>query len=200
MAQRQIKKLTLDIIEEVNQITENDTIGSEIETLNINSIAGWWDFNNSFSGENTSMSDSSTLNVEQIVDWSLSRLILDSVIRSFKNLQRLRLSKMNFSANDSYQLVPMNENLISLSLDEIIFKDITQLSGLLKLFPGLQNLSMTHVKYDPFMSKIDYGNVTFNKIISLKLNEIYSRILKLFSSQSLKEVGFENLDGAENVP
>lgn len=119
--------------------------------------------------------------------------VMTKTIAALVNLNTIEITRMTWMP-DSYRITPAVVSVLrtlpikTLTLDEVIFRDIIQFSGFMDTFPGVENISLKHV-YCHIVSKNDKAPASSRtnviRSLHLSVNEISSNVLRAVADGSL---------------
>ncbi|SJL12322.1 uncharacterized protein ARMOST_15745 [Armillaria ostoyae] len=124
---------------------------------------------------------------------SMDADVMTKAIAALVKLNTIEVTRMTWVPN-TYHITPAVVSVLrtlpikTLTLDEVIFRDIVQFAGFMDTFPGVENISLEHV-YCHIVSKNDKAPVSSRtnviRSLHLSVNEISSNILRAVADGSL---------------
>ncbi|KAK0482705.1 hypothetical protein IW261DRAFT_1592402 [Armillaria novae-zelandiae] len=119
--------------------------------------------------------------------------VMAKAVASLVNLNAIRITRMTW-VPDSYRITPAVVSALrtlpikTVTLNEVIFRDIVLFAGFMDTFPGVENISLKHV-YCNIVSKNDKAPISSRtniiRSLHLSMNEISSNVLRTVADGSL---------------
>ncbi|KAK0196452.1 hypothetical protein F5146DRAFT_1152329 [Armillaria mellea] len=130
---------------------------------------------------------------ESTHSWGREAKVIPKAIAALVKLHTTEITRMTWVPN-SDRITPAVVSVLrtlpikTLTLNEVIFRDIVQFAGLMDAFPSIENISLKHV-YCHLVSKNDKAPVSSRtnviRSLHLSVNEISSNVLRAVADGSL---------------